>query len=275
MKKLLLLGVVIFQLCGCSKKEAVSVAEIWDDIPGISMINRNLDTSQFSNLSSTSVAWGIGKDLDENGQPSDCVKANQTYGKYDAVFVEEASHEVFLTFDNGYENGNTEKILDTLKEKNVQALFFLTAQYVIENPALVQRMIDEGHHIGNHSYHHPSFPEISMEQQVKEIISLDDLLIEQFQYKMNYFRPPKGEFNEQSLALCQALGYTTMLWSYAYYDYNVNDQPEPQKSLKKLLNNVHPGAIILLHSVSDTNTRILGDFIDGLRELNYKIGTFE
>jgi len=274
MKKTIMLIALFLLLSGCQKK-TVSVAKIWDDIPGISIVDHDLDTSQFQHLSAVKVAWGIGRDTDENNQPIDCIKANEKYGQFDAEFVKEANHEVYLTFDNGYENGNTYKILDVLKEKKVHALFFLTSQYVLENPELVQRMIDEGHFIGNHSWHHYSFPEISMDNQVKEIVSLDDLLIDQFQYKMNYIRPPKGEFSEQSLAVSQALGYTTMLWSVAYYDYNVNDQPDHAESLQKLLDLAHPGAIYLLHSVSDTNTTILKDLIDGLRELNYKIGSFD
>lgn len=274
MKKIML-GVMLCALflTGCSKKE-ITVADIWDDIPDFTIVDRNLDTSQFSSLSSKMEAWGIGRDTDANGQPIDCVKANEKYGNYDAVYVGEPDHRVYLTFDNGYENGNTPMILDTLKEKNVSAIFFLTAQYVKENHDLVQRMIDEGHIIGNHSYHHYSFPEISMSSLVTEIMSLDDMMIQQFMYKMTYIRPPKGEYNEQSLAVSQALGYTTMLWSYAYYDYNVNSQPDHQESLKKLLDNAHPGAIYLLHSVSDTNTAILGDLIDGLRDLNYKVARY-
>lgn len=268
-----ILAALILALAGCSQK-AAAAADIWDDIPDFTITDKDLDTAQFESLSSQRISWGIGKARDENNQPQDCISANQQYGQYDAYFVGTPDHEVYLTFDNGYENGNTPLILDTLKEKSVSAVFFLTAQYVIENPDLVRRMIDEGHVIGNHSYHHYSFPEISMKDQITEIAALDDLLIEKFQYKMEYLRPPKGEFSEQSLAIAQALGYSSVFWSFAYYDFNVNDQPDPQASLNKLLDAAHPGAIYLLHSVSDTNTAILGDLIDGLRELNYKITAF-
>lgn len=220
-------------------------------------------------------AWGLGKDKDENGQPQDAVLANERYKAYDTVFVGRPDHKVYLTFDNGYENGNTPKILDTLKEKNVSAVFFVTSQYVLENPDLIRRMIDEGHIIGNHSYHHHSFPTISIEKVYDEIMQLDALLLDQFQYKMTLVRPPKGEFNEQSLALSNLLGYQTVLWSYAYYDYNVADQPDPTSALKKNLDNAHPGAIYLLHSVSDTNTQILSDLIEGLRNLNYEVSRYD
>lgn len=269
MKKYILLACALFSLFGCQTK-TMAVGNIWDDVPDFTIIEK-IDTSQFESLSKKPAAWGIGKSKDVNGQPIDCIEANGIFNQYDAWFVGQANHEIYLTFDNGYENGNTPTILDILKEKNVHAIFFVTAQYVKENPDLVQRMIDEGHKLGNHSYHHYSFAEIDMEQVVNEIQSLDDLVIEQFRIKMDYLRPPKGEFTEQSLALIQALGYKTLFWSFAYYDYNVNDQPDEKESLKKCLDNAHPGAIYLLHSISDTNTAILADLIDGLREMNYKL----
>lgn len=269
MKKSSLYLCCLLCLSGCHTKP-IAVGNIWDDVPDFTIVDE-IDTAQFENLSKKPAAWGVGKSKDVNGQPIDCIEANGIFNQYDAWFVGQANHEIYLTFDNGYENGNTPIILDILKEKNVQAVFFVTAQYVKENPDCIQRMIDEGHKIGNHSYHHYSFAEISMDSVVNEIKSLDDLMIEKFMVKMEYLRPPKGEFTEQSLAISQALGYKSLFWSFAYYDYNVNQQPDKQESLKKCLDNAHPGAIYLLHSISDTNTAILADLIDGLRELNYKL----
>ena len=252
-------------LSGCQSQAGnedptARVGSITDDVPEINIPETDIDFSQFNTLDARMQAWGLGKDKDENGQPADAVLANQ---------------KVYLTFDNGYENGNTPKILDTLKEKNVSAVFFVTSQYVLENPDLIQRMIDEGHVIGNHSYHHHSFPTISIEKVYDEIMQLDTLLLDQFQYKMALVRPPKGEFNEQSLALCNLLGYQTVLWSYAYYDYNVADQPDPTAALQKNLDNAHPGAIYLLHAVSDTNMQILPELIEGLRKLNYEVARYD
>ena len=267
-------------LSGCQSQPGnddptAKVGSITDDVPEINIPETDIDFSQFSTLDARMQAWGLGKDKDENGQPADAVLANQKYKAYDAVFVGRPDQKVYLTFDNGYENGNTPKILDTLKEKNVSAVFFVTSQYVLENPDLVQRMIDEGHVIGNHSYHHHSFPTISIEKVYDEIMQLDALLLDQFQYKMTLVRPPKGEFNEQSLALCNLLGYQTVLWSYAYYDYNVADQPDPTAALKKNLDNAHPGAIYLLRAVSDTNMQILPELIEGLRKLNYEVARYD
>ncbi len=204
-------------LSGCQSQAGnedptARVGSITDDVPEINIPETDIDFSQFNTLDARMQAWGLGKDKDENGQPADAVLANQKYKAYDAVFVGRPNQKVYLTFDNGYENGNTPKILDTLKEKNVSAVFFVTSQYVLENPDLIQRMIDEGHVIGNHSYHHHSFPTISIEKVYDEIMQLDTLLLDQFQYKMALVRPPKGEFNEQSLALCNLLGYQTVLW---------------------------------------------------------------
>ncbi len=271
MKKIIPILLTLLMITGCTNKKDIPVTNIWDDVPEFTIRDSNIDLSQFSSLSSKKVAWGVGRDKDENNQPLDCVAANLVYGARGGVFVGEPTEEIYLTFDNGYENGNTVPILDTLKEKNVTAIFFLTSQYIKENPDLVQRMIDEGHIIGNHSYHHYSFAEITLEKVVEEIMSLHELMLDHFNYNMTYMRPPKGEFTEQVLGVANELGYKTLLWSYAYYDYNVNDQPSESVSLKKLLDNAHPGAIYLLHSVSDTNMNILGDLIDGLRELNYKV----
>lgn len=270
---------VLFMIAGCSSASRAPAesraGSITDDIPEINIPQTEIDYTQLNALDSKMEAWGLGKDKDENGQPVDAVKANEKYKAYDSVFVGRTDQKVYLTFDNGYENGNTPAILDTLKDKNVRAVFFVTAQYVKENPDLIQRMIDEGHIIGNHSYHHPSFPTIAIEKVYDEIMQLDALLLDQFQYKMTLVRPPKGEFNERSLALSNLLGYQTVLWSYAYYDYNVNDQPNHSEALKKNLDNAHPGAIYLLHSISDTNTAILGDLIDGLRDLNYEVARYD
>ena len=279
MKKIpYVLLISLLLLSGCQNQPedndlTAKVGSITDDIPEIDIPQTDIDFSQFSTLDSRMQAWGLGKDKDD--QPQDAVLANERYKAYDTVFVGRPDHKVYLTFDNGYENGNTPKILDTLKEKNVSAVFFVTSQYVLENPDLIRRMIDEGHIIGNHSYHHHSFPTISIEKVYDEIMQLDALLLDQFQYKMTLVRPPKGEFNEQSLALSNLLGYQTVLWSYAYYDYNVADQPDPTSALKKNLDNAHPGAIYLLHSVSDTNTQILSDLIEGLRNLNYEVSRYD
>ena len=272
MKSSLCLLCCLFVLWGCQSGRPVAMT---DDIPSLHLPETQINYNEVDKLDPTSIPWGLGKATDSNLQPVDAVEANRKYQAYNAVFVGQPDQKIYLTFDNGYENGNTEKILDTLKEKQVSAVFFVTAQYVRENPELIRRMIDEGHIIGNHSVHHYSFPSISTRSIAQEILGLHEMMMKDYLYKMTLVRPPKGEFSERALALADLLDYQSVFWSYAYYDYNVKDQPQAEEALKKLLDHAHPGAIYLLHSVSDTNTRILPRFIDGLRNLNYEVSTYD
>lgn len=259
MKKISLC-ILIF-LTGCAIKEPVSVS-ITDDIPEFKIYDGQLNPEDYASYSSKKMAWGIGPDKNDQMIPYDCLKAEEDYHSLNGVFLASNQKEILLTFDNGYENGNTPAILDTLKKHDVKAMFFITSQYAKENPELVERMINEGHTIGNHSWHHYSFTDISTEVLISEILSLHNYMLDHFQYSMTALRPPKGEFSERVLAVAKDLGYTTYLWSYAYYDYNVNDQPDEAEAFNKLISNLHPGEILLLHSVSDTNKNILDEFID-------------
>ena len=214
--------------------------------------------------------WGQGKNVDENKIPISCTQFQEKYGNLDAYFIKDNCKEIYLTFDEGYENGYTEKILDILKEKDCPAVFFVTMPYVKENPDIIKRMIDEGHVVGNHTVNHPSMAEISIETATNEINELHEYVKENFNYEMTLFRPPMGEFSEQSLALTQSLGYKSIFWSFAYKDWEVDNQPDATSALNNLVSSAHNGAIYLLHAVSKTNTEILGDFIDTLRNDGYK-----
>jgi peptidoglycan-N-acetylmuramic acid deacetylase len=178
------------------------------------------------------------------------------------LFIGETAPVIYLTFDEGYENGCTGDILDVLKTKGVVATFFVTYDYCVKVPDLVQRMIDEGHTVGNHSYSHPSFPDCTPDQIREEIGKLHDYVKETFEYEMTLIRFPMGEFSQRSLAVAQEMGYTSVFWSFAYMDWNVNNQPEPAAALEKVKAGTHPGAIMLLHAVSPTNAEILGDLVD-------------
>ena len=267
MIRLLCLFALILSGCACTHP-AVS-ASISDDIPEINIMDGHINTDDFTHYSTLKIAWGIGPDTNELKQPVDCLQAQKLYQHLDAHFLISDQQEILLTFDNGYENGNTVSILDTLKKHDVQAIFFITSQYAIENPDLVQRMIDEGHLIGNHSWHHYSMPECTQDVLVEEIMSLHNYMLEHFQYQMTTLRPPKGEFSEKTLAITQALGYETIMWSYAYYDYDVNHQPDEAVAHKKLIDHLHPGEILLLHAVSDTNMLILDELIDDTLNKGY------
>lgn len=236
-------------------------------------VTANENYSYADSLSNKKMCWGQGYNCNEKNQPISCVEYNAKYGKYSAKFLSENSKSIALTFDEGYENGYTAQILDVLKDKKVKAVFFVTYDYVSRNPELVQRMIDEGHVVGNHTWSHPSMPEKSTADAVEEITKLHDYIEENFNYSMTLFRAPRGEFSERTLELTKAVGYTSVFWSFAYYDYNVNDQPDNATALKRITSAAHEGAIYLLHAVSKTNTEILPDVIDTLRECGYTFST--
>jgi len=176
---------------------------------------------------------------------------------------------IFLTFDEGYENGYTPEILNTLKANKVPAAFFVTGGYVESEPGLVKRMADEGHIIGNHSDTHPSMPTISSEK-IKEELDTVETQVEQLTgQELHYFRPPRGEFNQRVLDVAAQEGYKTIFWSMAYRDWIVDDQPGKEAAFNFVTNNVHNGAIILLHAVSESNTEALDSIIKELKEQGY------
>lgn len=226
---------------------------------------------QVSAYDTTSHGYGQGTIVNENNVPTGSIMFNETYGLYGARALNSADKQIILTFDQGYENGYTAQILDTLKEKNVKAIFFLTGDYAKKEKALVQRMIDEGHCIGNHGMTHATLPTLTTDAMREEITSLHEYVLNEYNYEMQYFRPPCGEFSEESLAVTQELGYQTVFWSFAYVDWNVDSQPDKTTSLQKLVDSAHSGGIYLLHSVSQTNAEILGSAIDLLRDEGYTL----
>ncbi len=197
--------------------------------------------------------------------------------QYGGIYRKNTDQKViYLTFDCGYENGNTMSILDTLKEKNVKSIFFVTGGFIDYGDmtkAMMERMLAEGHLIGSHTEHHKLMPTLSNEEFCEELNSvyrkLKNVLGEDF--TTLYYRPPQGAATPRDLALACYLGYHTTFWSFAYGDYNTENQPDPVASLQKLKDWLHPGAVYLLHAVSSTNATILGDFIDYVRSEGYEI----
>ncbi len=244
--------------------------------PGI--LQEKVNTTQIENvesLSSESHGWGYGPSRNELNQPVDAVSYQEQYGSLGAYFVRTsigADKVIYLTSDEGYEYGCTPRILDALAETDTKIVFFVTMPFVEEHPDLVQRMIDEGHIVGSHSVTHPSagMPSLSLEEQQNELTQLHQYVKENFNYNMWLFRPPTGAFSEQSLAVANNVGYRSVLWSFAYLDYDTENQPDPSEALQKCLDSLHPGAIYLLHAVSETNTAILKDFINGAKAQGYR-----
>lgn len=227
----------------------------------------------FSALSikSEAVGFGLGKNTDDNNRPTDAVSFNEEYADDNAYALTADESRILLTFDQGYENGYTAQILDILKEKNVTAIFFITGDYAKSETELVQRMIAEGHMLGNHSMTHSSFSELTKNGMVEEIQSLHDFVLEKYDYEMQYFRFPCGDYTEECLECVNQLGYKTLFWSFAYVDWYTDNQPGCDEAMCKLCSGAHPGAIYLLHSVSSTNAQILGDVIDNLRAQGYTL----
>ena len=220
-------------------------------------------------LSRKKVVWGFGK-IENHSRPSEPEGLQNTFEKYSAKWLLDDEKKIALTFDEGYENGFTPKILDTLKEKNVKAVFFVTYDFARENPELVKRMIDEGHVVGNHSYHHYAMDELDKDTAREEITFLHNYIKEKHNYTMSYFRFPMGEFSEQTLKIAQELGYKSIFWSWAYADWDTEAQPEETKAFTDICEATHGGEILLLHAVSKTNADILGKVIDDIRQQGYE-----
>ena len=230
-----------------------------------------------SGLSGEILNWGQGSNVDEYNRPTGSLSYQEKYKDYPVDFIiPTTDKKIYLTFDEGYEYGCTPSILSTLKEKDVKAVFFVTKPYAEEDPDLVRQIIDEGHILGNHSVTHPSagIPSLSLDDQKQEVMGNHEYIKQNFNYDMCLFRFPAGKFSEQSLAILNNCGYRGVFWSFAYLDYDVNNQPNEAESLQKLVDKLHPGAIYLLHAESWTNTNILGSFIDKAREAGYEFGIY-
>lgn len=214
--------------------------------------------------------WGLGFGA-EGAQPTGNVSAEELK-KYDAYYVGGNSEKViYLTFDAGYENGNTEAILDALKKHNVPATFFIVGHYLESAPELVKRMAEDGHAIGNHTYHHLDMSKISDEASFqKEMEDVASLCEEVTGQKMSmYYRPPQGKYSTENLKMAQKMGYHTFFWSLAYVDWYQDKQPSKEEAFSKLLGRIHPGAIVLLHSTSQTNAEILDELLTKWEEMGY------
>jgi len=231
---------------------------------------------ELSMLPDAKIGWGLGRDTDSRNRPIDALTAQRKYGHLCAIFIDaDTENKIYLTFDEGYENGHTPLILDALRDKGVNATFFVTYDYCKSQPGLIRRMIDEGHQLANHSYSHPSFPGLSDERVREEILKLHDYVKDNFGYEMRLIRFPMGEFSERVLAVTAELGYRSVFWSFAYVDWQVDNQPPPDEAFRKITAASHPGAVILLHAVSATNAEILPGVIDYWVENGFEMALFE
>ena len=221
-----------------------------------------LALTQFLSDTVTAGAWGLS--FRQPGQTPIGAAGSDVLKKYDAAYVGDPKEKVlYLTFDAGYENGCTEKILDTLKKHNVPAAFFLVGNYMEKNADLVRRMVQEGHVVGNHTMHHPDMRKLSdPEAFAKELKDLEELFQATTGKQLpKFYRPPQGLYSEENLKAARDLGYKTVFWSLAYVDWNNDAQPTKEQAFSKLLPRTHNGAVVLLHSTSQTNAEILDELL--------------
>lgn len=222
-----------------------------------------------ASYSNTPIHWGFKKS--RNHEPA---SAGEEYEnlltKYGSFYIGDTTKkDIYLTFDNGYENGYTEKVLDVLKEKKVPATFFVTGHYLKDQADLVKRMAKEGHIVGNHSWYHPDLTRVSDDRLRKELDSVREEVKKLTGQDITYLRPPRGIFSERTLALSNKLGYQNVFWSLAFVDWHINNQRGWEYAYNNIMRQIHPGAILLLHTVSRDNAEALGKAIDDLRKEGY------
>lgn len=224
----------------------------------------------------TTASWGLSFPSPGDAPRADVSSAE--LAQYDAKYIGDGDEKViYLTFDAGFENGCTEPILDALAAHDAPAAFFLVGNYLEQEPDLVKRMVAEGHIVGNHTYHHPDMSAISDEADfTAELRGLEELFQQiTGQPLPRYYRPPRGEYSVENLAMAQQLGYRTVFWSLAYVDWKQDAQPDEDEAVEKLLSRTHPGAVVLLHSTSPTNAKIMDRLLNAWEEAGYRFGTLD
>ncbi|WP_156291704.1 delta-lactam-biosynthetic de-N-acetylase [Oceanobacillus salinisoli] len=226
-------------------------------------------------IAASGYGWGFKKN-DEHKVPY-IGEYQEILEKYGAYYADLSGDKViYLTFDNGYEEGYTDDILDVLKKQDVPATFFVTGHFVTSQPDLVKRMVDEGHIIGNHSYHHPDFTIVSKESMKKELESLEKAVAEvSDQEEIKFLRPPRGMFNERTLQWANELGLTHVFWSLTFTDWNTANQKGWRFAYDQIMKQMHPGAIILLHAVSSDNAQALERIIEDLKSKGYEFKSLD
>ena len=243
---------------------------------GVVILGVVLGILQFRSDALETGSWGLS--FRTEGQTPIGPASVQDLAKYDGVYVGNTGEKVlYLTFDAGYENGCTEKILDVLRQHDVPAAFFLVGNYIEKNADLVRRMVDEGHIVGNHTMHHYDMSKLSDKAAfTKELTDLEDLFRETTGKELpKYYRPPQGIYSQENLKMAQELGYKTVFWSLAYVDWNNDAQPSAEQAFSKLLPRTHNGAVVLLHSTSTTNAEILDELLTRWKAEGYTFASID
>lgn len=232
--------------------------------------------TQFTHRTVQTGAWGLS--FRQENMPPVGPADGAELARYNAAYLGDTGKKtIYLTFDAGYENGCTTKILDVLQAHNVPAAFFLVGNYMEKNADLVRRMVEEGHIVGNHTMHHYDMSKLdSQEAFSKELTELEDLFRQITGKELpKYYRPPQGTYSQNNLVMARELGYRTVFWSLAYVDWNNDAQPTPEQAFAKLLPRVHNGAVVLLHSTSATNAQIMDELLTKWEEMGYTFGSID
>lgn len=224
--------------------------------------------SKYLTLDGVSHGWGFKKN--KGAEPDIPENIQEVLKKHNAYYIDyKKPKALYLTFDEGYENGYTGKILDVLKETQTPAAFFVTAPYIEKEGELVTRMLNEGHIVGNHTVNHPNLAKTALPKVREELVGLDNMFFEKYGSHLKYMRPPEGEYSEQVLALANDLGYKTIFWSFAYKDWDINSQKGADYAFQSVTPYLHDGAILLLHAVSKDNADALDQIINYAKEQGY------
>ncbi len=264
MKILSAILIVVILFSGCTDK-SVFKTEI-TEIDDVVFVNSSISESKKQ-------GWGLKKN--KNAPPDIPKSTIELLKKYGAIYKSDEEKVLYLTFDEGYENGYTAKILDILRENQVPAAFFVTGPYIKKEKDLIKRMVNEGHIVGNHTVNHPSMPDINDEKIKEELENLNKSFSELTGKNMNFFRPPMGEFSENTLKVTSDLGYTNVFWSFAYKDWETKNQKGTGYAYNQIMDGVHDGAILLLHAVSSDNANILDKVIKDLKSQGYSFKSLE
>ena len=220
--------------------------------------------------------WGLS--FQQEGKPPVANATSDYLKQFNAHYADDTDEKIlYLTFDAGYENGNTPAILDALKKHHAPATFFIVGNYIQTSPDLVKRMIAEGHTVGNHTFHHPDMSKIATKKSFSEELESLEKHFEETtgQTMTRFYRPPQGKYSESNLQMAKELGYHTFFWSLAYVDWYEDRQPTHEEAFQKLLGRIHPGAIVLLHSTSRTNAEILDELLTKWKEMGYSFHALE
>lgn len=262
MKKIICMAMAAMLLCSCAKNAAEQEAL------------ETVSQSGYEATDNTSSGWGLVRK--KGAEPEVTAKQKETLKKYGAYYIDpQKPKALYLTFDEGYENGYTSKILDVLEATGTPAAFFVTGPYLENQTELVERMAKDGHIIGNHTVNHINMPKSSVETIQKELDDLNKRCEELYGVTMKYVRPPEGEYSERTLSVMRDMGYTPIFWSFAYKDWDINMQQGAKHAFEQVTPYLHDGAILLLHAVSSDNANALEDIINYAKGQGYEFRSLD